>query len=407
MLKQVVAAVLMAAASLVIPSTARAQAEAGQALRDILYEPEAGTGAFTPNSKLALYNLILHETTTFPIGSAAGGFTWTYDAALNAPRRRSQSFGPMFAERPFTAGLGRLNLGLSFQHTDFKSVSGQPLTDLSYLVSYNFGQYFYRTGASVAVAIDRTIVSASYGVADRVDVGVIVPIGRARVTGSRLYEQLDPIYGRSSSAENISGSSWGVGDVVVRAKTSLFSAGGVDGAADVDLRLPTGDTEKLMGTGKLQAKAMFIAASTIGRVTPHINAGYTFGGSGLTFGPDILYQETISEPELLTAEPSQEINYTVGVDAAVNRVITVAGDVIGRALRNSAKITFIDHGTTSPDRLTYFHAEPATLNLLLGAVGFKANVAGMWLLTGTVLFPLIDSGIKPGVTPVIGFERAF
>ncbi len=28
-------------------------------------------------------------------------------------------------------------------------------------------------------------------------------------------------------------------------------------------------------------------------------------------------------------------------------------------------------------------------------------------VTGTVLFPLNDNGIKPAVTPVIGFERAF
>ena len=45
--------------------------------------------------------------------------------------------------------------------------------------------------------------------------------------------------------------------------------------------------------------------------------------------------------------------------------------------------------------------------MLLGAVGAKVSVGGAWLLTGTVLFPLNDNGIKPAVTPVIGFERAF
>ena len=61
-------------------------------------------------------------------------------------------------------------------------------------------------------------------------------------------------------------------------------------AIDVDLRIPSGDTESLLGTGKTQTKTMFIAASTIGPITPHINVGYTFGGSGLTFGPDVAYR---------------------------------------------------------------------------------------------------------------------
>ena len=50
---------------------------------------------------------------------------------------------------------------------------------------------------------------------------------------------------------------------------------------------------------------------------------------------------------------------------------------------------------------------PGTVYTLLGAVGAKVSVGGAWLLTGTVLFPLNDNGIKPAVTPVIGFERAF
>ena len=47
------------------------------------------------------------------------------------------------------------------------------------------------------------------------------------------------------------------------------------------------------------------------------------------------------------------------------------------------------------------------LNLLLGAVGAKFNVATNLLLTANVLFPLSDSGLKPKVTPVIGLDYAF
>ena len=90
----------------------------------------AATGALSENSSAALYGLLLGETTTFPTGTSAGGFTWTFDDTLHVPVRRSRSFGPMFAERPFTTGKGKLNVGAAFQHTTFSSVGGRPLTDL-------------------------------------------------------------------------------------------------------------------------------------------------------------------------------------------------------------------------------------------------------------------------------------
>jgi hypothetical protein len=45
--------------------------------------------------------------------------------------------------------------------------------------------------------------------------------------------------------------------------------------------------------------------------------------------------------------------------------------------------------------------------LLLGAVSAKFMVANSWLLTAAVAFPLNSNGLRPGITPVIGFERAF
>ncbi len=124
--------------ALLAATDVRAQS-AGKALRTILFDESSGgtTGALSPNSSSALYGLLLGETTTFPIGSSAGGFTWTFDSNLRVPVRRSSSFGPMFAERPFTTGKGRLNVGVVFQHTTFESVGGQPLADLESSVFYN------------------------------------------------------------------------------------------------------------------------------------------------------------------------------------------------------------------------------------------------------------------------------
>ncbi len=389
---------------LLIATGAGAQS-AGGAMRAILFRGEAGaTGALSENSSATLYGLLLGETTTFPTGSSAGGFTWTFDDTLRVPVRRSRSFGPMFAERPFTTGKGKLNVGAAFQHTTFSSVGGRPLTDLGQSITYVSGEVYGST-SSLNVQLDRTIVSATYGLHDKIDIAAIVPFGSARVSGFALGYQVENGVERSGRTDS-SGSSFGIGDILVRTKVALIASDSFDAAAAVDIRLPTGDTEKLLGTGFTQAKVMFIGGTTVGSVNPHINLGYTFGGEGMVFGADNRWQGSIGDPELITRQPSEEFNYTAGVDFAATARITIAGDIIGRVVKNSAGMEFKDTGPGG-NRSIYLEITPGAVHTLLGAVGAKISFGGAWLLTGTVLFPLNDSGIKPGVTPVIGFERAF
>ena len=53
-----------------------------------------------------------------------------FDPSVGVLVRRTESFGPMFAQRPLTIGSRKLNLGLSFQRTSFNSVDGLPLDDI-------------------------------------------------------------------------------------------------------------------------------------------------------------------------------------------------------------------------------------------------------------------------------------
>ena len=398
---------ILVIAALMAATAARAQT-AGEALRGALWgvDPYQSTGALSENSALALYGLLLGETTTFPIGTSAGGFTWVFDSNLRVPVRRSPSFGPMFAERPFTTGRRKLNIGAVFQHTRFESVGGLPLTELEDSVSYGRGETIYSYTSSVGVEIDRTVFSATYGILDKLDVGVIVPLGRSRVSGVSAYYQLDES-GESTTREEISGSSFGPGDVVIRTKAAVIASARFDAALALDVRLPTGDPEKLLGTGHLQTKLLLLAGTTIGRVTPHLNVGYTLGGNGMRFGADNRWEGSFGDPELIEREPSEEFNYTFGADAAATPRITIAGDVIGRVVKNSAAMTPYDSGADDADRVKFLEVAPGTVHLLLGAVGVKVNIGGSWLATGTILFPLNDNGIKPALTPVIGFERAF
>ena len=44
----------------------------------------------------------------------------------------------------------------------------------------------------------------------------------------------------------------------------------------IDLRLPTGDEDDLLGTGATQTKVQFIASGEYGLFAPHASFGYTF-----------------------------------------------------------------------------------------------------------------------------------
>jgi hypothetical protein len=73
--------------------------------------------------------LMLMQLSTFPLGSPAGGFTYTFDETLGTFRRSTPSFGPVFAERAVTMGRGRFNAGFSYQHTTYRSFEGEDIGD--------------------------------------------------------------------------------------------------------------------------------------------------------------------------------------------------------------------------------------------------------------------------------------
>ena len=69
------------------------------------------------------------QLSSFPLGSSAGGFTYSFDDALGTFRRTSSSFGPSFAERATTIGRGKLSAGVTYQHSQDNTFESQQLDD--------------------------------------------------------------------------------------------------------------------------------------------------------------------------------------------------------------------------------------------------------------------------------------
>jgi hypothetical protein len=415
-----------------------------------------------------LNKALVSQLATFPIGSSSGGFTYSFDSRTRAFSRTSQTFGPSFAERALTNGKGRFSAGFNYQRASYDKFEGTDLnsSDFSgptFFLRHNdccpgqntagapgggggeVNPAFEGDIVQIALSLDAvsttTAFFVNYGVTDRLDVGLTVPIvhvsldATERSTVDRLATASNPLIhswdgqGASTKTETRSGSATGIGDLLVRAKYNFFQAEGGGVAGGLDLRLPTGDDKNLLGTGATQVKLQLIASGAFGRLSPHANFGYTFSSGSLD--PVIA---TLSEPADLPGTGSyytnvlpngyqtvadlsvpDEINYVFGTEIEAHPRLTLAGDIVGRSLRDVQRFGVVsqtfDYRTINggPVQTASFDALDITsrgaLNLLLGVVTAKYNVPNTTLLiTGSVLFPLTDDGLKPGVTPVIGLD---
>src|SRR5205085_2329029 len=121
----------------------------------------------------------------------------------------------------------------------------------------------YVEGDVIQAALDMKVSSATtsffvnYGVTDRFDLAVAVPIVHVNMELTYHATILDfathtvspttHTFANGSKTEDITqnGSASGVGDIVVRGKYSIFRSGPQGVAVGVDLRLPTGDKDNM------------------------------------------------------------------------------------------------------------------------------------------------------------------
>jgi hypothetical protein len=372
---------------------------------EILDNIAAGADPASALSDLAdafiITQAITSQLSTFPLGSSAGGFSWTFSPGTGTLTRSSESFGPIFAERALTVGRGRLNLGMNYQRTSFDSFEGRSLEDREIAFYTPFPGFDVLGEDTLRLTLTQQTFGffANYGVTDRLDVGVAVPVVHTRLEADLRFHFLDLGGNRIGDFEIFTeggGSATGISDIVARAKYRVLDLEGGGIAGGLDLRLPTGDEENLLGIPGTQAKIYGIFSMTSGRISPHANVGYTFSS-----GNDL-----VDDPNTVFLEPPDELSYALGVDVAVTPLVTIAGDIVGRSIRDVPRLTFGDVGLGT--RFSEFSFEGnSTLNTLLAAIGAKFNVAGNLLISANLLLPLSEGGLRPKPTPVIGADYSF
>jgi hypothetical protein len=377
----------------------------------------------------AFIGALLPELSTFPLGSPGGGLTFVYDEELGTFSRAGTSFGSLFSERALTIGDGKWDLGVSYQSLDYENLGDFDLGsgDLEFQLAHveETGLFFegdvIDSRTTINLSTDTTVVFFAYGVNDRLDVTVAIPFVQvdlsvaALLTINRLSTSTIPgIHGFSQAASpelqvlsrdqaiaSDSGSSSGIGDVLLRGKYRFADAPGGGMALALDLRLATGNELELLGTGGTQARLFLVGSREWGAFAPHFNVGYTFSGVG---------------GQALEVLPN-EIGATLGFGIAAGSRVTLSADVLARRLLDAPALESVDRefefsdaqGNEDTVVLPDLDATVANdLDLVLGSAGLRWNPAGSFLVSFSALYTLSSDGLEDeDVIPVVALDYSF
>jgi hypothetical protein len=321
---------------------------------------------------------------TLPVTSSSGAFVYRLNPALGTVERATQSFGPFFIERALTAGRHQASFGMTYQFLHFTSLDGRSLRDGSLVTTAN--QFTDETAPfdvdQLTLNVDASVATlyGNVGVTDRVEIGFAVPFVALMLDGSRVN-----IYrGRTFTQATATARATGLADMVVRTKYTLVDENASGLAAAVDVRLPTGRREDLLGSGSAALKFSGIGSIDRGRASAHANAGVSVGGL------------------------TRELSYGTAVTYAATGRVSVVGELLGRWLDSPGHIVSVTapHPRLNGVQTVRLTPGGSSLNIMTAVPGFKWNLTDTWVLAGNVSVPLTKGGLTAPFTPFIGLDYA-
>jgi hypothetical protein len=369
-----------------------------------------------------LTNSIGSNVANVPVSAASGGSTFSFEGGV--PVRTSSSAGPIFGERAQTLGRGRVLAGLTRTGVSFKTLRGVDLDNLTFTFTHANSDFegcdaiaggdcsllgvplLENETIDLKLALDvRLTVTSfllSYGLTDRIDLGVVLPVVSTSIQGTSAA-QIQPfgpppaVHFFGGTPENpvltasrfVEGSATGVGDVAARVKINLSRGTPVSVSVLADTRFPTGSSSDLLGSGSFAVRGLGIVSARFGDFSPHANLGYLYRGGAFendavlaTAGFDHLLAPwaTLAADlvtELQVGDSPLQVPAPVLIQSPYRRVITP---------------------TTIPDRRD--DQVNASLGVKLAAArGLTAIANGEW--------PLNRGGLRPDLIWTFGLEYNF
>jgi hypothetical protein len=369
-----------------------------------------------------LSNAISGNVANVPVSATSGGSTFRFEGGV--PVRTSLSPGPVFGERALTLGRGRVFVGANVNRQHFESLRGVPLNGIQMtfthqnvtgpvcdsIVGTSCTPYGVPTlendviAVRLALDLDMTVTSffVSFGLLDRVDIGVVLPFVSTSLRGTS-DAQIRPFGGTTaahffggtssnpqlSTSRFVEGSASGIGDVAARVKILLTQSERATFAVLGDVRFPTGSENDLLGSGHLAARGLGILSARFGEFSPHTNFGFVLRSGDLE---------------------NNAVLATVGFDHLMAPWATLAVDVVSEFQVGESKLRL--PGTVTYDAPFRRTVEPTNLpttrdDQVNGSFGFKFATGPGITVVANGMWPLNRGGLRPNVLWTAGLEYNF
>ena len=359
------------------------------------------------------------QIVSLPLPAPASGFTYQFDPGLGVFTRSTSSFGPILAERADTIGARRVSIGFAYQRLAFDSIENIDLQSVPAVFTHDNAELrggredVITTVNSIDSKVSRSAAFITYGVTNDLDVSIAVPyittdiVVTSDATVRRIGTTTPEIHFFRAVDDSIGdrriytafGHASGIGDITIRMKQAIKKSPKNGIALGIDLRLPTGDENNLLGTGAPAVQPFAAWSATYGTFAPHINLGYQWNGSS-TLAGDIEAGVSADLPDVAV--------YALGAVVSVHPRVTLALDVLGRYIIDSPRVRLEDFvaldGHSVFPNIAF---DTGSINELSSAVGLKINVAGRLLLNTNLLMRLNSEGLRDKISPLVGVEYAF
>jgi hypothetical protein len=376
-------------------------------------------------SNFRQFNIALaSQLTSVPLPSPASGFTYRFDPTTGTFARSTQSFGPILADRAETIGRGKMVFGYNYQFFSFDALEGVDMRRIPALFTHDD---FQLGGGRSDVVVTTNAIEASvaqftglvtYGVHDRVEVSVAVPVVHTRLAvasdaivrrfgtdpGTAVHYFPDETAPGGIGDHQLfaaQGSATGVGDMVLRTKATLVRKGHRGVAAGVELRMPSGDEDDLLGSGAWGLRPFAVASFAYKRLSPHVNVGYQWNGASVLAG-DPKTGDKADLPDRLTT--------AIGADVGLSDRMTLAFDLLTNLVMSSPRLQMHQIDVRGPlgsavfDDIAFADESYLTSS---GSVGLKLNAAAGLLVNFNLRFTVTSGGLTDRLVPLLGLEYGF
>ncbi|MEW6234849.1 MAG: hypothetical protein AB1656_05640 [Candidatus Omnitrophota bacterium] len=294
----------------------------------------------------------------------------------------SNNLGTYFIEPPWTNGAGNGSFGVNTAYLDFQTFQDQGLDEIFDFYNASTGKKAWEGNYGLWGVL--TSFSFVYGLTEKLDMGVIVPMVYLEGDGFGEFAGLEGF----PSITDFQRSYTDAADIILRAKYELYEVEDLDDlfcwTVGVDIKLNNGDEDLLLGTGDFGYRLRTAVGKRFGPFYPVIEIAYNFAG-------------VAAQTEMSVLNPSGGTQtFRTGVED---------GDFNAFEVRCGLPIALVEDRWTFSVEWMHSNSDFAVTNDL--GVSTRLKVMEQFYLQGGVRIPLDEDGLRTDFIPAFGGEYRF